>query len=311
MLHIIATLRADGAEASAPIYESKLAALRASTAAPKTPTYAHAKRLAEQASTRLDKAITKLDGLLAQTQAAQVDIELAALQLQQADATADQLLDEERANRGKLSAFATGSSTSVPAAATISIDKIMLGEFPKLELGSAATYFDGSDPEALQHFEQMQADLATHMQGGLTEFVQQYKARWEEAQKNLMQIVDDTKAKKRKADATDPPSPERTSNATSTALGDTSPAFVVAPVAAPPVAPQLPQNQVLPAQSAQTTGAPVEVFTQEARAAAVSAETEARKHKMRAEAMANAALQLAKAAGDKPVDATGGIDCCA
>ena len=265
--------------------------------------------MAEQASTRLDKAVTKLDSLLAQTQAAQTDIELAALQLQQANATADQLLDEERANRGKLSTFATGSNVIAPMVATISIDKIMLGEFPKLDLGSAATYFDGTDPEAMQRFEQMQAELATHMQGGLTDFVQQNKARWEEAQKDLMQIVDDTKAKKRKAEAADPPSPERTSNAASTALGDTNPAFVVAPAVAPPVAPQLPQNQVLPTQSTQATDAPVEVLTQEARAAAANTEKEARLHKLRADAMAKAALQMAKDSSDKPVGATDGMDC--
>ena len=125
----------------------------------------------------MDKATTQLDSLLSQTQTAQADIELAALQLQQANATYDQLLDEERANRGTLSTFATGSNGSAPMAATISIDKIMLGEFPKLDLGSAATYFDGTDPEAMQRFEQMQTELATHMQGGLTEFVCQNKAR--------------------------------------------------------------------------------------------------------------------------------------
>jgi hypothetical protein len=134
LVQIIATLQGDGEHAAAAGYERRLATLRASTAAPKTPSVAHAKRLAEQADTRLDKATAKLDSLMAQIQTAQADTELAALQLQQANATYDKLLDDERANRGTT----TSGLTTGPLAPTISIDKIMLGEFQKLDLGSAA-----------------------------------------------------------------------------------------------------------------------------------------------------------------------------
>ena len=146
----------------------------------------------------------------------------------------------------------------------------------------------------MQRFEQMQTDLATHMQGGPTAFLFQNKARWEDAQKDLMDSVHETNATKRKSEATDPPSLERTATAASTTLADTDPAFDVTPAAVPPAAPQLPQNQVLPAQSTQAAVAPAAVHTQEARAAAASAEKEARCNKLRADAMAKAAVQMAK-----------------
>ena len=147
------------------------------------------------------------------------------------------------------------------------------------------------------------------MQGGMVKSVQQNKEHWEAAQKDLMQIVDESKAKKRKQDASDPPSPERTSNAASTVAGDNNPLLPAVPAAVPPVAPQLPQNQVLPTQGAQTTDAPVEVLTQEARTTTANADKEARLNKLRADAMAKAAVQLAKESGDKPVGATDGMGC--
>ena len=278
-----------------------MAALRASTAAPKTPSVAHAKRLAEQADTRLDKATAKLDNLIAQIQAAQADTELAALQLQQANATYDKLLDDERANRGTT----TSGLTTGPLAPTISIDKIMLGEFPKLDLGSAAGYFEG-DPEAMHRFEAMHAGIANHMQAGITDFVLQNKERWEATQKELKQLVEESSAKKRKQ--AEPPSPERTGNATSTKPCDT--VLPPPPLIVPSSAPQLPSNEVRATQSAPTTELPTQVHTEAARAAAAGAEKAARLSKLRAEAMAKAALQMAKESDDKPVGATdGGMDC--
>jgi len=261
---------------------------------------AHAKRLAEQASTRLDKATTKPDSLMAQTQAAQSDIELAALQLQQANATYDKLLDDERANRGTT----TGVLPAGPLAPTISIDKIMLGEFPKLDLGSAAGYFEG-DPDAMQRFEAMHTGIANHMQEGITNFVLQNKERWEATQKELKQLVEESSAKKRKQ--AEPPSPERTGNATSTVASDT--VLPTAPVPVPTAAPQLPQNQMPPAQSAQATEPAIEIFTEEAMTAAADVEKAVRLNKLCADGMAKAAVQMAKDSNDLPVAATDGMDC--
>ena len=106
-----------------------------------------------------------------------------------------------------------------------------------------------------------------------------------------------------------PPSPDRTTTATSITLADTDPAFGVAPAAVPRAATQLPQNQVLPAQSTQAAVTPAAVHTQEPRAAAANAEKEARCNKLRADAMAKAAVQMAKDSINKPVGATDGMDC--
>jgi len=300
LVNIIATLKEDGEDAAG--YERRLETLRAGNAAPKTPSVAHAKRLAEQAETRFDKAAAKLDGLMAQVQAAQADTELAALQLQQANATYDKLLDEERANRGTI----TSGLTTGPPAPTISIDKIMLGEFPKLDLGSAAGYFQG-DPEAMQRFEAMHAGIANHMQEGITNFVLQNKERWEATQKELQQLVEESSAKKRKQADTEPPSPERTGNSACTMAVD----FVLptAPVAVPAPTPQLPPNQVGTAQGTQAAEPTVQVPTEEARAATADAEKAARLNRIRADAMAKAALQMAKASNDKPVGTDRGMDC--
>jgi len=180
----------------------------------------------------------------------------------------------------------------------------MLGEFPKLDLGSAAGYFEG-DPEAMQRFEAMHTGIANHMQAGITDFVLQNKERWEAAQKDLMQLVEESSAKKRKQ--AEPPSPERTGNATSTKPCDTvlpPPAVLV-----PSPTPQLPPNQVCATQGAPTTEPTTEVLTEAARTATADAEKTARLNKLRADAMAKAALQMAKESDDKPVGADGGMDC--
>ena len=137
-----------------------LTALRASIASPKTPTVGNATRFSDNASAKLDKAAFKLDNLLTQTQQAQLDLEQAAIQQQEAKETYEKLLEQEIANTDK----STHSLAMVP---TISIDKIMVGQFPKIELGSAAKFFE-SDPEAMQRFEETQTAIAAHMQEAIT-----------------------------------------------------------------------------------------------------------------------------------------------
>ena len=143
------------------------------------------------------------------------------------------------------------------------------------------------------------------MQEGITNFVLQNKERWEATQKELKQLVEESSAKKRKQ--AEPPSPERTGNATSTKPCDTAlppPAVLV-----PSPTPQLPPNEVCATKSAPTTEPPTEVQTEAARAAAADAEKAASLHKLRADAMAKAAGQMANESKDLPVAAADGMDC--
>ena len=160
----------------------------------------------------------------------------------------------------------------------------------------------------MQRFEAMHTGIANHMQEGITNFVLQNKEYWEATHKELKQLVEESSARKRKQIDIEPPSSERTGNAASTMAIDTL--LPAAPLVVPTPAPQLPPNQVCTTQGAQATEPPIEVLTEEARAAAADAEKAARLNKLRADAMAKAAVQMAKDSNGKPVAATDGMDCC-
>ena len=307
LVNFIAQLAEDGLDAS--IYEGRLAALRASATAPKTPTVANAKRLADNASAKIDKAILKVESLQNQAAEAQHELELAALQLQEANATYDKLLVEEQTKRGL-------PQPAAPAASCLSIDKIILGEIPVFDLGVAAAYFDQGDPEVARKLADMQSSLASHMQAGFADFVQQHKAQWESAKADIMLVVDENQAKKRKQDeALEPASPERTTLASNTAvstdIGDYAPAFPPLPAPGANGAPQLPPQQGPTAQVAPISPVQAEVSAQEARAAATEAAAVAKRSQMRADAMASAAVKLAQASVAVLVDGKDGMDCCA
>ena len=162
----------------------------------------------------------------------------------------------------------------------------------------------------------MHAGITAHMQEGITSFVQQNKTRWEEAQQSIMQVVEESKAKKRKADDTaEPKTPERTSPATSTDPSDVAPAHRVLPpvLAVGGASPPEPTTQTAapPEVTAPTAPGQAALPCEEARAAAKKSATDLRLKLLREEAMARAAAKVtlaqAEAAAVPIVD--GGMDC--
>ena len=125
------------------------------------------------------------------------------------------------------------------------------------DLGEASAFFDEADPEVAQKLNDMRAGLGSHLQSGFAKFVQEHKEQWEAARKDIMQIVEENKAKKRKADnETEPKTPERTSPATSTTPNDVAPECrAVPPISvvggAPPPEPTT-QATALPTNAAPT-----------------------------------------------------------
>ena len=132
-----------------------------------------------------------------------------------------------------------------------------------------------------------------------------------------MQIVEETKAKKLKADdAVEPISPERTAPATTTA-NDVAPGFRTPspPTVATGQLPPPVQVQAQPSTHAAATQDAVQ--TEETRAAARKADADARVKKLREDALAAANRKLAQATA-KPVEEDGaplkqagnaGMDC--
>ena len=114
---IITLLQKGGDETTAAVYQEKLKALRAPGIAPKTLTYANAKRLAEEASKRLDKASAKVHSAELQLQAAKEDVAVAALALREAKATQTKLFESEKAANANTDTRST----------KICVDKIILG----------------------------------------------------------------------------------------------------------------------------------------------------------------------------------------
>jgi len=285
LVQMVAKIKDDGEDATG--YERRLAALRAKAAPQKALTLGNAKRLKDVADAKLDKAALKIDNLLTQVQDARHELELAAVQQLDAKATFEKISREELAN--------SETSPALPAMpVTISVDKIMAGQFPMFDLGSASKFFEGN-PEATQNANQLHANLATHIQQGITLFVKENKERWEESQKVLMQIDEENNAKKRKAaEADEPVSPERTAAATTT-VNDVAPEHR-APLFPPAGGQPPPQAQQPPHTYAQAATKQVAVPTEEARAATIAAGTAARLKKLRDDAISAAILQQSAAA---------------
>ena len=132
---VIAILEEDGQPADR--FKEELAQLQRDTAAPKQHevTYAKAKRLAEEASKRLDKAVGIQKSAEVQLQTAKEDVAVAALALREAKATQGRLFESEKAVN------AEARSTK------ICVDKIILGESIEFDFGELMLAVQGAELE--------------------------------------------------------------------------------------------------------------------------------------------------------------------
>ena len=149
---IISLLQKGGDTATAAVYQEKLKALRAPSNAPKTLTYANAKRLAVEASKRLDKAAEKVFNTQEAHRAAKEDLAVATQQLREAEVTRDKVFAAEADANGK------SLATNELKTTTICVDKVALGGEINIDFGELAAVIAEAPPEEQAKLKTMQEE---------------------------------------------------------------------------------------------------------------------------------------------------------
>ena len=162
------------------MYQEKLKALHAPSNAPKTLTYANAKRLALEASKSPDKA-EKVYTAQETLRTAREVLAVATQQLRETESTRDKVFAAEAEANGK------SLATNELKTTTICVDKVELGGEINTDFGELAAVIAEAPPEEQAKLKTMQEELATMLRIGFSNSLQSIFALVEEKKEQLLE----------------------------------------------------------------------------------------------------------------------------